>query len=252
MGWTNGAITNSYATGDVEATSTASNTSPNGGGLVGLTYGTIVNSYATGDVTVSGTRWPTAGGLAGSLSGGGKIVNSYATGDVEVNNSTHNSYGGGLAGASGSGTTIQNSYARGDVTVSSPSGDSYGGGLVGLNGGIVNSYATGSVGCGGTCPNPIFGGLLGGNRSGGSVTGTNYFVDDQGGADGVGSGTCAMGAVCQRRTFVELGALTSVTGWEASDWDFDTATQLPRLKYTEEAAYCTDSSYTSKSRLARP
>ena len=114
-----GTISNSHATGDVEAestsgtsfsgglvgnlnnrmepsqtamprvmwkpTSTASNTDPNGGGLVGLAYGTIVNSYATGDVTVSGTRYPSAGGLAGSLNGG-KIVNSYATGDVEVNN----------------------------------------------------------------------------------------------------------------------------------------------------------------------
>ena len=217
-------------------------TTTNGGGLVAWNIGTITNSYATGSVTFSSSGETNAGGLVGFNRA--RIVNSYAASSVTFSSQPSPSFNGGLVGNNFG--AISNSYATGSVTFSSSS--SHSGGLVGYNSGgsITNSYATGSVGCGGTCPNPIFGGLVGENRSGGTITGTNYFVDDQGGADGVGLGTCAMGAVCQRRTFVELGALTSVTGWEASDWDFDTATQLPRLKYTEVAAYCTNSSYTTK------
>ena len=260
VGISHGTISNSYATGNVEVEADSSSTSSTfsyGGGLVGISYGTISNNYATGNVEVeadssSSYSYSYGGGLVGISHG--TISNSYATGDVEADSSTSStfSYGGGLVGISYG--TISNSYATGNVEVeadsSSSNSYSYGGGLVGYNnsgGSITNSYATGSVGCGGTCPVPIFGGLVGENFFG-TISGTNYFVDDQGGADGVGLGTtCAMGAVCQRRTFVELGALTSVTGWEASDWDFDTAIQLPRLKYTEVAAHCTDSSRTSKS-----
>ena len=217
-------------------------TTTNGGGLVAWNIGTITNSYATGSVTFSSSGETNAGGLVGFNRA--RIVNSYAASSVTFSSQPSPSFNGGLVGNNFG--AISNSYATGSVTFSSSL--SHSGGLVGYNSGgsITNSYATGSVGCGGTCPNPIFGGLVGENRSGGTITGTNYFVDDQGGTNGVGLGTCAMGAVCQRRTFVELGALTSVTGWEASDWDFDTATQLPRLKYTEVAAYCTDSSYTTK------
>ena len=176
----------------------------------------------------------------------GKIINSYATGDVTVSSSSANSYGGGLVGSNGtSGGVIENSYARGDVRISSPSGESHGGGLVGYNWArITSSYATGSVSCGGTCQTSVFGGLAGGGQAGRTVTGTNYFVANIGGTNGLGGGTCT--GTCERKSFVELGALTSVTGWEASDWDFDTATQLPRLKYTEVAAHCTDSTRTSK------
>ena len=216
---------------------------------MGVTYGTIVNSYATGDVTVSGTRYSSAGGLAGGLNGG-KIVNSYATGDVEANSSMLNSHGGGLVGGSQSGTTIQNSYARGDVTVSSPSGNSFGGGLVGYSRiAVTNSYATGSVSCGGTCNRFISGGLAGW-LDGGTVTGTNYFASYQGGTNGLGGGTCT--GTCGWSPLARLAALTSVTGWEASDWHFSVTTHLPRLKYAEVAAYCTDSSKTTQAACEAP
>ena len=39
---------------------------------------------------------------------------------------------------------------------------------------------------------------------------------------------------------------TNVTDWSTDNWDFGTTTQLPQLKYAEIAAYCTNSTYTTK------
>ena len=63
VGFNNGRITNSYATGYVQGV--------NAGGLAGRNEGTIANSYAT--CSVSGTS--TAGGLVGL--GSGTVMNSY-------------------------------------------------------------------------------------------------------------------------------------------------------------------------------
>ena len=236
-----GTISNSYARSDVTVSDSSAS---DGGGLAGWNNGTIVNSYATGQVSSASNNVAISyGGLVGYNRG--TISNSYATGNVNVSTSgTSNCQSGGLVGQNDG--AVSNSYAIGDVTISSvTTTNSSAGGLVGImtRGTIMNSYATGNITVS-SARNSISGGLVGSIR--GTISGTNYFVDDQGGADGVGDGICAMGAVCQRRTFVELGALTSVTGWATSDWDFDTATQLPRLKYTEAAAYCTNSGYTAK------
>jgi hypothetical protein len=109
-----GAISNSYAMGDVHGDQFA-------GGLVGSNNGAISNSYATGNV--SGTGNDNNGGLVGDNTN--TITNSYATGSV--------SGGGNLGGLVGSNYgTIVNTYAIGSVT-----GTGSVGGLVGHNGNEV-------------------------------------------------------------------------------------------------------------------
>ncbi len=113
-GYTEGTISNSYATGAVIAMASTSV----GGGLVGVSgYSTISNAYATGAVTGNADL----GGLVG-LSNGSTINNVYATGAV-----TGNADLGGLVGVLNSGT-ISNAYATGMVT----RGAIIAGGLVGF------------------------------------------------------------------------------------------------------------------------
>ncbi|MGJ0455719.1 YDG domain-containing protein [Aliarcobacter cryaerophilus] len=109
-----GAISNSYATGNVTGNYV--------GGLVGLDHGTISNSYATGNVTGN-----YVGGLVGENHG--TISNSYASGTVS--GSFGSSYVGGLVG--GNYGTIENSYASGSVN-----GSGNVGGLVGVNYGTIS------------------------------------------------------------------------------------------------------------------
>jgi filamentous hemagglutinin family protein len=93
VGYNNGTITNSYATGTV--------TAPNRwsvGGLVGYHDGTITDSYSTG--SVSGIA--RVGGLVG-WNNGGVITNSYSAGSVSGTSNV-----GGLVGYGGG--TITSSY----------------------------------------------------------------------------------------------------------------------------------------------
>ena len=249
VGRNGGTISNSYATGTVMSSSTTTYTGSYGGGLVGRNGGTISNSYATGTVMSSSTTTYTGsygGGLVGYNSA--NISNSYATGAVESSSSYYSSYGGGLVGYNYYGT-ISNSYATGGVTASSSS--SYGGGLVGYNsrrsfnyraGYISNSYATGTVSATSTSGTSYSGGLVGSN--GGTISGTNYFVDSSG-TNGLASGTCSE-TTCTQKTLAELQALTSVTDWSTDNWGFGTTTQLPRLKYAPTATYCSDNTYTTQ------
>ena len=133
VGDNDGAISDSYATGEV------SGLSQNVGGLVGGNDGTISASHA--DVNVSGDNKGNFGGLVGSNTG--IISSSYATGRVSNANTA-----GGLVGINWNGA-IATSYATGDV-----SGWYTVGGLVGANLGnagpsssaiISASYATGNV-----------------------------------------------------------------------------------------------------------
>ena len=120
-----GTVNNSYATGTVNGTSSV-------GGLVGLNdNGTINNSHAAGNVVATGG---TVGGLVGDNEN--LVSNSYAMGTV--NGGGYNV--GGLVGYNDD--TVSNSYATGNV-----SGDSYVGGLVGASyyGTISRSYAAGNV-----------------------------------------------------------------------------------------------------------
>ena len=159
VGYNSGDITNSYATGDVSATSSYSSFDNDAyaGGLVGYNNsGDITNSYATGEVSATSyTSSARAGGLVG-YNGGGSITNSYAAGNVSAiytyyNSTSPSSYAnaGGLVGYNSG--DITNSYATGKVSATSTSGSTssyvYAGGLVGRNdgGSILNSYATGEV-----------------------------------------------------------------------------------------------------------
>ena len=102
VGFADGSISNSYASGSVSGTS-------NVGGLVGVTYSSISNSYASG--SVSGTS--NVGGLVGWNDG--RISNSYALGSVTGTSSV-----GGLVGvASGS---ISSSYYDSETSNQSDTG----------------------------------------------------------------------------------------------------------------------------------
>ena len=146
VGYNQGAIQSSYATGAVTGAA-------NAGGLVGTNNATITASYATGEVGGTATFGGQAGGLVGDNKGA--INASYATGAVSVSES------GGLAGGlvGNNEGTIVSSYATGAV-----SGFDIGG-LVGVNmGAITSSYAMGEVNGLGDV-----GGLVGFN-DGGSIT----------------------------------------------------------------------------------
>ena len=119
VGWSDGSVTASYATGTVTGAVSV-------GGLVGASFrSSVTASYATASVT-GGSN--TAGGLVGWNQG--TVAASYATGSV-----TSAREAGGLVGANDSGA-ITASYATGRVTA-----DSDAGGLVGDNSGTVtNSY----------------------------------------------------------------------------------------------------------------
>ncbi|WP_205524424.1 filamentous hemagglutinin N-terminal domain-containing protein, partial [Rhodopseudomonas sp. WA056] len=96
VGQTLGAITRSYASGAVTASTYWA------GGLVGYAEDTTViqSSYALGAVTAAGGY---SGGLVGAT--GGTIANSYATGAV-----SGGSYLGGLVGVLSAGGTVSGSY----------------------------------------------------------------------------------------------------------------------------------------------
>ena len=131
VGWTNGTVRNSYATGSVEGHN-------NVGGLVGWLNGTVHNSYATGNV--EGSSY--VGGLVGwiQLQAGG-VHNSYATGAVEGN-----SVVGGLVGGTDAGT-VQNSVALNPgLRVTAGGISERAGRVVGAtNASLINNYARSSM-----------------------------------------------------------------------------------------------------------
>ena len=146
----NGEISWTYATGNVNITSTRGDT----GGLVRQNNGRISYSYATGNITSRSSG--STGGLAGVNIG--TIVYSYATGDIRSTDLSKAAASGGLVGSHFG--VINRSYVIGDV-------HSIGGtvgGLVGTNniigvnrGRVINSYATGNS----STSNANAGGLVG-------------------------------------------------------------------------------------------
>jgi hypothetical protein len=185
-----GAVTDSYASGDVNGTSFV-------GGLVGDNYdGTVSDCYASGSVTgendVGGLVGRNDGNVTISYSTGnvtgivfvaglvgfnlGTISNSYACGDVSGSGDV-----GGLVGDNYYGT-VTNSYSIGNVT-----GQAQVGGLAGFNRGTVdNSYSTGNVmgdvqvgglvgvHCEGAVGNSYSVGSVSGNVDVGGLVGLNY------------------------------------------------------------------------------
>ena len=237
-----GRIRNSYATGTVIASLV--------GGLVGWnSNGSISNSYATGSVT--GTH---AGGLVGTnATGNANIRNSYATASVIDSSGSTGSNLGGLVGYNNTGS-ISNSYATGSVSASGSSPSV--GGLVGHDVGVTgrtinNSYATGSVSASG----PSVGGLVGqnGGLPGSTITGTNYFVDSDGGTNGLGTAASCAGT-CTRATdppgdstrqdwLQDTLNERDDMGWSEMNWEGFEGSGIgyPKLKYAQ-VSYCSDGS----------
>ena len=96
-------ISNSYVDGSISGTRDV-------GGLAGLNRGAITNSYASGSVTASSND--AAGGLVG-INIGGSITNCYATASVSGTNAVGGLVGNNSAGGAG---TITTSYSTGEVT----------------------------------------------------------------------------------------------------------------------------------------
>lgn len=102
-----GAITESYATGNITGSRNSS------GGLIGILRGALSKSYATGTVTSSLRH---NGGLVGYLANG-SITDSFALGDVIAGE-----FSGGLVGyANSTSLAVKNTYAFGTVTRSATS-----------------------------------------------------------------------------------------------------------------------------------
>ena len=101
--------------------------------------------------------------------------------------------------------TAENCYARGIITI-----DVFGqnaGGIAKSNysANVRNLYATVTMSLANSAITPTSGALFQERSSGppppiNSIAGTNYFVDDWGGADGVYTGSCDVGATCVRGT----------------------------------------------------
>ncbi len=131
VGWNDGSIKNSSASGEVtgadyaagglvgyntsaatlssvDATGTVDGTAGGEGGLVGYNLGSITNAYATGNVGIATTH--TVGGLIGN-NAGGTVTNVYAAGHV-----TGAATKGALFGANGASATLTNGYYDALVT----------------------------------------------------------------------------------------------------------------------------------------
>lgn len=123
---------------EMQITANSGNTSAYAGGLIGHSSSsiTITDSYATGDVTASSSSSAYAGGLMGRSNGAITVADSYATGNVSASSNNNNSYAGGLVGFASS-ITVRNAYSS--SAVSAESGNTvYVGGLVGY---VINSVS---------------------------------------------------------------------------------------------------------------
>ena len=164
-------VSNTYATGNVSATSIV-NGGASIGGLIGDSFDAVTNSYASGNVT--GEQF--VGGLIGSAENSSVVTNAYATGNVTGN--VNSTVLGGLIGSNNGNVT--NAYATGAVT-----GGDHLGGLVGLNVGQLTSvYATGFVGPAPGASPTVIGGLVGEND--GSIATSYWDTYSTGQASGVG------------------------------------------------------------------
>ena len=167
VGHNNGAIRNSWASGNVYSNTGHGNGQY--GGLAGYNSdGIISNSWASGNLSSNGNVNTHYGGLVGTNTG--TIHNSWASGNLSSNGTFNGQYGGLVGENAGS---ISNSWASGNVSRNINGSNSNYGGLVGWNslGIISNSWASGEV----TGDNRV-GGLVGWNNK--NINGRNYQLDD--------------------------------------------------------------------------
>ncbi len=216
LGYSNGTVSDSYATCNVVGTN---NNSLFIGGLIGTAAGSVDSTYATGTVTITGTGSIAAGGLIGWA--GDRVSVSYATGNVSGSGTGRM---GGLIGHM-AGPSYAN-YATGNV---SGSGTGTGvtdalsfkvGGLIGqinLGSGeyLRSSYATGNVS--GTGSGVKAGGLIGQVQ----VTDANSIsaVYAIGTVSNTSTGTTATGGLAAQRG----GSITAAITY--GRWDTQTTGQ---------------------------
>lgn len=197
----NSNISNVWATGSVESTTTAN--TANFAGLLGRFEGGVIeDSWA--DVNVdSGPMCNNAGGLVGYLNDGSErpaqLLRSFALGDV----SGERDRVGGLVGANNG--TIIDSYSRGDVLGSSDRAA----GLVGWNleGKVISrSYSTGSV-----SGSTTTGGLVADNQ--GNVSDSFWDTETSGMSESAGG---------EGKTTEEMKTEATFVGWSfLTTWAID-------------------------------
>ena len=217
VGTNNGAISNSYASGTVNATGS------NAGGLVGTNNGAISNSYARGTVGATGSN---AGGFIGTNNGA--ISNSYAECEVTGRTEGGRNTGGFIGTNSG---TIRNSYAAGDV-----SGGAEVGGFIGFiasseSGGISNSYARGRVSGSGANVGGFIGAFTDGTRTAAEYVIASYWDTERSGTTNSAGGTSQTTAELQETVIGVAGGIYE--DWSTDDWDSGTRFDYPILKPTK-------------------
>ena len=111
VGRNKGAISASYAVGDVSVTGITNNTLTNGfaGGLVAVNDGAITAAYASGDLSATATNVVTGGLVAESKTSGGSVTASFATGKHTTATDT-DPESGGLVGRNTSPASVTNGY----------------------------------------------------------------------------------------------------------------------------------------------
>ena len=252
------------------------------GAVAADNQGTITGVWSTGSVTGSTQRlttssWVSAGGLVGRNNSQGVIRASYSSATV-TGKGTGQTLGtegrpGGLVGSNLG--TIAASFATGDVSATTSVTGQYlyqgnAGGLVGFNKGTITAaYASGAVSSLGTYINS--GGLVGENKSGGTITATystgaatgdaqsGQASEEIGGLVGKGGGTTSLSywdrntsgnsgsaggtgkTTSQLQTPAAYGTGNSIyANWNVNvdgvtgnddPWDFGTSSQYPILKY---------------------
>ncbi len=157
MGNSYGAISNSYATGNVIGTTTSEYVA---GFIAEMESGSITQSYATGNVT--GGEYVIAGFVGDNY---GPITKSFSTGNVFVYGTSGAEYIGGFVGFTEH--SINDDYATGNITLDASQGNNpeYVGGFAGMNdvATITNVYSTGTITGGGSYS--YTGGFVGTNNN---------------------------------------------------------------------------------------
>jgi hypothetical protein len=134
-----GAISNSYATGNVIGTTTSEYVA---GFIAEMESGSITQSYATGNVT--GGEYVIAGFVGDNY---GPITKSFSTGNIFIYGTEGADYVGGFIGYTEH--SLSDDYATGNITLDASQGNSpeYVGGFAGMNdvATISNTYSTGAI-----------------------------------------------------------------------------------------------------------
>ncbi|MDL2295070.1 hypothetical protein LJC60_10745, partial [Ruminococcaceae bacterium OttesenSCG-928-D13] len=118
----------------------------NAGGICGIMRsGRLYNCYNTGSVTAirfasASAGHPSAGGVAGQLTGSGELVQCGNTGDVYLSNGNSYGYAGGVVGYINTNGKVSRSSNTGDVFLTSTTAGPTlnAGGVVGYNAGKVS------------------------------------------------------------------------------------------------------------------